>query len=242
MNIKFHLASRHKTLWKIANAKCMFDQRISNAEKSGPHLHLIFFDGSQHAVSLSALKVVLAICWIITCVLAFMIGLKCPKDLDVLCTDHMDLHCLHYHDVDFNAKLTRGNIYRDNAWRELGMNVPAPFMVTLRRPIQDTTWYNYDYYCGLGEHEFENSPKILQMHVGHCLDFLRQQLMCTADIGLVPFVWVEGQPEPGADFSTKHRRKDFDAIRQWAKEKQVDEQQAKVKPVRRPGNRVEGYP
>lgn len=66
--------------------------------------------------------------------------------------------------------------------------------------------------------------------------------MCTADIGLVSFVWVEGQPGAVADFSTKHRCKDFDAIKEWTKEKQAGGQQARIKAERRPGDRFEKYP
>jgi len=79
-------------------------------------------------------------------------------------------------------------------------------------------------------------------HSGHCLDFLRQQLMCTADVGLVSFVWVKSQNGPVADLSTKHRCRDFEAIRDWASERQVTGELAEVKPVTRPGDRLNDYP
>lgn len=32
--------------------------------------------------------------------------------------------------------------------------------------LRKATWYSYDYYSDLQEHEFAKSPEILQMHVG----------------------------------------------------------------------------
>lgn len=45
---------------------------------------------------------------------------------------------------------------------------------------------------------------------------IRQRLTCTADIGLVTAVWVDGYSEPYPDFSTRHQCRDFDKIRDWA--------------------------
>ncbi len=50
----------------------------------------------------------------------------------------------------------------------------------------------------------------------HCIDMIRQRLTCTADIGLVTAVWVDGYSEPYPDFSTRHQCRDFDKIRDWA--------------------------
>ena len=45
---------------------------------------------------------------------------------------------------------------------------------------------------------------------------IRQRLTCTADIGLVTAVWVDGYSEPYPDFSTRHQCRNFDKIRDWA--------------------------
>ena len=50
---------------------------------------------------------------------------------------------------------------------------------------------------------------------GHCVDVLRQQLMCSADIGLVGYNWVKDMAHPVSDFNTIHRCRDFDAVRAW---------------------------
>ncbi|KAE8441798.1 hypothetical protein EG329_004311 [Mollisiaceae sp. DMI_Dod_QoI] len=247
-------------------------------------------NGNGRLAYLWSPRAVVITVWILSCGIAFTIGLRWPRDLGAMCINHANLHFpisqdlgLHYHDLDFDAKLTRGNIYRENAsvevdkaWDELGLffkpmivsedvgvrsgippgNAKLPLkngggfiaMVQVFHQLhclnllRKAAWFNYDYYSNIGEHEFANSPEVLQMHVGHCFDFLRQQLMCTADVGLVSFVWVEGQPGPVADFSTKHRCKDFEAIKQWTKEKQADKQQVSINAERRPGDRLEEYP
>ena len=63
--------------------------------------------------------------------------------------------------------------------------------------------------------------------IAHCLDILRQQLMCTVDVGVLGQVWFqpnENKP-PGAfvDFNTMHKCRNFDAIRNWAEKHQLPE-------------------
>ncbi|KAK7954090.1 hypothetical protein PG996_014976 [Apiospora saccharicola] len=79
-------------------------------------------------------------------------------------------------------------------------------------------WYSYDYYHELGEHAFKNEEPILKLHVSHCLDTIRQVLMCNPDTGVLGQVWY-GHPEgPQAfpDFQSRHKCKNFDDIRDWA--------------------------
>ena len=61
---------------------------------------------------------------------------------------------------------------------------------------------------------------MLKRHIGHCLDMVRQSLICNADTGLQPFVWVGDPPHPFPDFSREHKCKNFDAIRESARRRQ----------------------
>lgn len=58
--------------------------------------------------------------------------------------------------------------------------------------------------------------------IDHCADLLRQKLMCDADVGLIPMYWVKRHDHPYPDFSTHHKYRNFDAVRTWAEENQVD--------------------
>lgn len=54
--------------------------------------------------------------------------------------------------------------------------------------------------------------------------------MCTADTGLQPFLWVGNPPHsPHAfpDFSRDHKCKNFDDIREWAKQHQGNFEEAR---------------
>lgn len=58
--------------------------------------------------------------------------------------------------------------------------------------------------------------------LAHCLDIIRQQLMCTVDTGVFGQVWWNPEkPEAYVDFNTLHKCKNFDAIRQWAQDHQL---------------------
>ena len=57
---------------------------------------------------------------------------------------------------------------------------------------------------------------------GHCLDMIRQRLMCTADTGLVADVRIKGYKGPYPDFdAVPHKCKNFEDIQKWAYEHQL---------------------
>jgi len=91
--------------------------------------------------------------------------------------------------------------------------------------LRQSLHYNYEYYKDLGHGAFKNEESIVKVHVTHCLDILRQQLMCTVDTGVLGQVWVSpSKPTTFVDFNTAHMCKNYDAIRQWAEERQLPEQ------------------
>ncbi|KKY27546.1 putative tat pathway signal sequence [Phaeomoniella chlamydospora] len=97
--------------------------------------------------------------------------------------------------------------------------------------LRQTSYYNYDYYHDLGKGAFSNNDVVVRKHTSHCLDILRQQLMCTVDIGVLGQVWWQDSasaedglpPRPNAftDFNTVHKCRNYDAVRQWAEERQL---------------------
>ncbi|PLB35155.1 oxidase ustYa family protein [Aspergillus candidus] len=90
--------------------------------------------------------------------------------------------------------------------------------------LRKSLYYNYDYYHDLGQGAFVNDDYIVKRHVSHCMDIIRQQLMCTADTGVLGQIWVwPDGPKPFVDFNTKHKCKNYDAIRQWAHDNQLPE-------------------
>ncbi|KAH8598700.1 hypothetical protein B0O99DRAFT_505716 [Bisporella sp. PMI_857] len=90
--------------------------------------------------------------------------------------------------------------------------------------VRQALYYNYDYYHSRGQGAFTNDDNIVRHHVSHCLDIIRQQLICQPDTGLLGQVWWNpSSPTAFVDFNTEHKCKNFDAIRQWAEERQIPE-------------------
>ncbi|KAK3936120.1 hypothetical protein QBC46DRAFT_420336 [Diplogelasinospora grovesii] len=89
--------------------------------------------------------------------------------------------------------------------------------------VRKSIFYNYDYYQTLGEHEFSNDGDVLRWHISHCLDVIRQQLMCTVDIGALGSVWINSTdgPYPFPDFRTNHICRNYEEIRAWAEMSQI---------------------
>jgi hypothetical protein len=79
--------------------------------------------------------------------------------------------------------------------------------------------YTYkDYYTNLTAppQAFTDPDHILRKHVDHCIDMIRQVLMCHSDVTLVTHAWVDGYDTPFPDFGTWHKCRDFDAIARYA--------------------------
>lgn len=54
------------------------------------------------------------------------------------------------------------------------------------------------------------------MKTDHCIDILRQVLMCASDTELIMFHWVKGWPGPTPDFHVYHECRDPEAVLQFA--------------------------
>lgn len=103
--------------------------------------------------------------------------------------------------------------------------------------------WNIEYYKAMKMGPFANEDHILKAHVSksshyrlnlrvkltvtptaHCLDIIRQQLMCNIDIGVLGQVWYQppdSEIEPFVDFNTVHTCRNFDAVRDWAEQHQL---------------------
>ncbi|KZM23738.1 uncharacterized protein EKO05_0005702 [Ascochyta rabiei] len=84
--------------------------------------------------------------------------------------------------------------------------------------------WNIKYYKAMGMGPFANDDHILKSHVTHCLDIIRQQLMCNVDVGVLGQVWYQppdSDIEPFVDFNTIHTCRNFEAVRDWAEKHQL---------------------
>lgn len=71
-------------------------------------------------------------------------------------------------------------------------------------------------YYDKHEGSFAGAPEaVVQGHLQHCVETLRQTLMCHGDISLLTYNWVEGREMPYPNFNTIHTCKKWDTLTQW---------------------------
>ncbi|OJD11651.1 hypothetical protein AJ78_07621 [Emergomyces pasteurianus Ep9510] len=99
--------------------------------------------------------------------------------------------------------------------------------------LRQASHFNFEYYSKQGKGPFRDPDDALETHIGHCVDILRQQIMCTADVGVFGQWWVDGVG-PFVDFNTVHKCRNFDDIRKWAEKHQSSRETDK--PRKRPGD------
>ncbi|PLN86124.1 hypothetical protein BDW42DRAFT_190327 [Aspergillus taichungensis] len=153
---------------------------------------------------------------------------------------------IKYHDQTFNGSFLKENIFRqdasptvDAAWGSLGVNYRG-IRISVQEALKsglskdhvqinpshgggfpahvEALYYNYEYYRARGDGAFKNEEYI----VPHCLDILRQQLVCAVDFGIFGQIWVyPDAPEPFVNFNSVHICRNFEAVRDWAERNQL---------------------
>lgn len=67
----------------------------------------------------------------------------------------------------------------------------------------------------------EGAPDMYERHYEHCIDYIRQTLMCNFDPGIIPYYWVRQHDQPTPDGNTRHKCVDWDALQDWLRERSV---------------------
>ncbi|KAK4499683.1 hypothetical protein PRZ48_010201 [Zasmidium cellare] len=89
--------------------------------------------------------------------------------------------------------------------------------------VRQGLYFNIDYYKGVGKPPFHASDDFLQYHLSHCIETIRQQLMCAADFNMFGYVQVKGQTGQKKlfpDYATQHVCRNFEEMKEWAIEHQ----------------------
>ncbi|KAG2063641.1 hypothetical protein BDR04DRAFT_1062618 [Suillus decipiens] len=63
---------------------------------------------------------------------------------------------------------------------------------------------------------FQDKPRVIRMHLDHCIEMIRQTIMCNADVTLITWDWVEGHDIPYPNFNTLHQCRDYEKILDWS--------------------------
>ncbi|KAG2365829.1 hypothetical protein BDR07DRAFT_1397833 [Suillus spraguei] len=75
---------------------------------------------------------------------------------------------------------------------------------------------HYYHHAGVFE-----SPEEFRNHTDHCIEMLRQFTMCSSDVSMLTYDWVEGRRGPFADFNVHHECRNFEKVLNWADEHRV---------------------
>lgn len=58
-------------------------------------------------------------------------------------------------------------------------------------------------------------------HADHCVDMLRQVLMCHGDVSIQTYEWIDDYRWPWPRFHTEHECRNWDAITEWAGQRYI---------------------
>ncbi|KAJ3510759.1 hypothetical protein NLJ89_g4492 [Agrocybe chaxingu] len=78
-------------------------------------------------------------------------------------------------------------------------------------------YVHYEYYKKFDPLFDDAGPKIFH----HCVEIIRQSLMCSADVAMITYEWVKGFRLPYPDFNTKHQCRNYQKILDWANDNAV---------------------
>ncbi|KAF2214226.1 hypothetical protein CERZMDRAFT_95503 [Cercospora zeae-maydis SCOH1-5] len=82
--------------------------------------------------------------------------------------------------------------------------------------LRQASFYNHEYYASLHSAPWSHGRDTLMRHVGHCVDILRQKIMCDAEIDMVPFLKGTGKTHhPRNDWTLPKKCRNFDSVRSW---------------------------
>lgn len=114
--------------------------------------------------------------------------------------------------------------------------------------MRKSLYYNCEYYNAVGDTDLDMDEELLKYHVcklpgcfrpfnntvlvstdacraAHCLDTVRQVLVCNVETGVLGQVWTRTSknksPQAFPDFNTRHVCKDYEAVRRWAEAHRV---------------------
>ncbi|KAI1110548.1 hypothetical protein F5Y14DRAFT_443875 [Nemania sp. NC0429] len=67
----------------------------------------------------------------------------------------------------------------------------------------------------------EDVPELYERHYEHCVDYIRQSIMCQYDTGLVTYDWVLQHQNPTPNSNAMHKCVDWDAVQEWLQHRAV---------------------
>ncbi|KAH7077437.1 hypothetical protein FB567DRAFT_596604 [Paraphoma chrysanthemicola] len=89
--------------------------------------------------------------------------------------------------------------------------------------LRQSLYWNFGHYQAEHKLAFGDDFPLLKHHIHHCLDSLRQLLLCEIDVGVYGYVWFHlpgDRLRPTFDFNSTHKCRNFEEIREWSEKSQ----------------------
>ncbi|KAI1074815.1 hypothetical protein F5B20DRAFT_562497 [Whalleya microplaca] len=65
-------------------------------------------------------------------------------------------------------------------------------------------------------------PELYERHFEHCVDYIRQSIMCQFDTGLVTYDWVLEHQNPTPNSNAMHKCVNWDVVQRWLQDRAVE--------------------
>ncbi|KAG2059392.1 hypothetical protein BDR06DRAFT_949446 [Suillus hirtellus] len=98
------------------------------------------------------------------------------------------------------------------------VSMEAPHQLHCLNLLRKASWPKY---YGPIDPSFQDTPEVVRMHLDHCIEMLRENTMCNADVTMITWDWVQGHKIPYPNFNTRHQCRDFEKVLDWAVEHAV---------------------
>lgn len=72
------------------------------------------------------------------------------------------------------------------------------------------------------QQKIKDIPEMYERHYEHCVDYIRQSLMCNFDATLVTYDWVLDHQNPTPNSNAMHKCVDWDGVQDWLKGRVVE--------------------
>jgi hypothetical protein len=97
--------------------------------------------------------------------------------------------------------------------RDFMVSMEAPHQLHCLNFLRKATWP--EYYRST-EISFQDTPEVVRMHLDHCIEMIRQGIMCTADVTMITWDWVQGLKTPYPNLNTRHQCRNYEKILDWS--------------------------
>ncbi|KAK1984741.1 hypothetical protein LZ30DRAFT_812672 [Colletotrichum cereale] len=88
--------------------------------------------------------------------------------------------------------------------------------------------YTLDLYPEYQPMLSSQTGELIPMHIDHCIDELRQAVMCRADVTVLTSDWIDWHPKPWLNFNVEHECVNWERIFRWSKDHWYDIKEANL--------------